>query len=790
MYNKSKSLTMNIKVLLFFMLILWGGYASAQNNLVRGTIRDSNNEAIAAVVVSLTNTDSTIISYAVTNNDGVYEIRTSYVGDAILYTSHISYIDKQQSITLPTAKPIDLVLEADASEIGEVVVLGEKPITSITDEGNIRFNVSQIRGNIGADITNVLNKLPGVTASQKQGLTLNGQQATLYIDGRKQSLSGAQAISLLKAMPVENVDNIELNSFTSSSYDATTGPVINISTTKRQNDGWNMAINAAGTVDRQSNWDGGSSAYFIARNGNVNIYGMLDYANGVISYDQQDSTIYNNVGYLSENRDSYSRSNTYSAMTNIEWMIKPNHTLNFNLYAYRERMNSDVTDNSLYSLDNSISSTLKKGITDDDLYSGTIEYATTFNETLKLKLNYGLIYGSNTVKDGYIIGASNLYTNYKTAGTQHIIKADLSKSFSKTSLSTGLKMDIGNLKNKVAYSGDVPSWIKPANDFGANENLYALYLNAIHKFNDRFYMNAGLRGEQTSYTTKNNSSGENVDNTYFNLFPTLSFTHRAKNISQTLYFVSGINRPDYSYLYPGERYETTHSYSVGNPFLNPTKAYSIKYVGYYWTYARLALGYQRNSDLYTSILQQQEGNITSYTYMNYADRNLYFAEFTIPFALLKRKLYGNVEVSVNYNQLANPKNGYEIPYDKSTFWDTKISGFVQYDVTDRLSFNSQFAYYPKRTTAQYIQQPYWWLDFGVDYYLTKKKDWLISLSVEDVANKLEHNRAYYYSTSTKFRHTKSVTQLVRFRLTYKFGSGKKVNAEQKSISNDVGRFRE
>ena len=176
--------------------------------------------------------------------------------------------------------------------------------------------------------------------------------------------------------------------------------------------------------------------------------------------------------------------------------------------------------------------------------------------------------------------------------------------------------------------------------------------------------------------------------------------------------------------------------------------------------------------------------------MNYADRNLYFVEATIPFALFKRKLYGNVEVAVNYNQLINPKNGYEIPYAKSTFWDTKISGFVQYDITDRLSFNGQFAYYPKRTTAQYVQQPYWWLDFGVDYYLTKKKDWLISLSVEDVANKLQQDRTYYYSTSTKYRHTKSVTQLVRFRLTWKFGGEKKINAEQKTISNDVGRFRE
>lgn len=786
---------MNIRKTILFLFLLFAGRSIlAQSNVVKGAITDTEGEAIVAAVVSLTRTDSTVISYAITNNDGVYEIRTDHTGEAVLHTSHISYVDKRLPLTLPAAEPINFVLEADASEIGEVVVLGEKPVTSITDDGNIRFNISQIRGNIGADITNVLNKLPGVTANPKQGLTLNGQQATLYIDGRKQKLSAAQAISLLKAMPVESVDNVELNAFTNSSYDATTGPVINISTKKRQHDGWNMSVNGAGTADRHNNWDGGSSAYVIARSGNVNIYGMLDYANGVISYAQRDSTIYDNAGYLLENRDAYSRSNTYSAMANIEWMIRPNHTLNFNLYAYRERMNSDVTDNSLYSLDNNLTYTQKDGVTDDDLYSGTIEYTAKLSETFRMKVNYGLIYGSNRVRDGYAIqgntDASNLYADYRTAGTQHIIKADFTKSFNRTSLSAGLKMDMGNLGNSVAYSGSMPSWIASSNDFGANENLYALYLNATHKFTDNLYMNAGLRGEHTSYTTKNDNPANDADNSYFNLFPTLSLTHRARNISQTMFFVSGISRPDYTYLYPGMRYETMHSYSVGNPFLKPTKAYAVKYVGYYWTYARLALGYQRNSDLYTSILQQQEGNITSYTYMNYADRDLYFAEFTIPFALFKRKLYGNAEVSINCNQLVNPKNGYEIPYAESTFRDTKISGFVQYDVTDRLAFNSQFAYYPKRATAQYVQLPYWWLDIGADYYLTKKKDWLISLSVEDVGNKLEHNRTYYYSTSTKFRHTKSVTQLVRFRLTYKFGGGKKVSGEQKSISNDVGRFRE
>ena len=238
------------------------------------------------------------------------------------------------------------------------------------------------------------------------------------------------------------------------------------------------------------------------------------------------------------------------------------------------------------------------------------------------------------------------------------------------------------------------------------------------------------------------------------------------------------------------KYDTQHSYSIGNPMLKPTRAYSIKYVGYYWTYARFSIGYQRNNDLYTTILQQTDDGMTAYTYLNHADRNMYFAEFTIPFAMFKRKLYGNIEVDVNWSELVNPRNGYQIPYNTAGLWNVKVNGFVQYDITDRFSLTSQFAYYPKKTTAQYTENPYWWLDFGMDWYVTKKKDLLLSLSVEDVANKLEHNRVYQYSDITRYRQTKSVTQLVRFRLTYKFGGGKKVSIEQTSVANDVGRFRE
>ena len=134
-----------------------------------------------------------------------------------------------------------------------------------------------------------------------------------------------------------------------------------------------MSVSGGGTADRHNNWDGGASAYLMAKRGNVNIYGMLEYANGVNDYIQRDSTSYGDAGFLIENRDAYSRSNTLSSMANLEWMIKPNHSLNVNVYAYKDNGKSDITDLTLYGKDRS--SSVNEGRTADDLLSGTIDMA-------------------------------------------------------------------------------------------------------------------------------------------------------------------------------------------------------------------------------------------------------------------------------------------------------------------------------------------------------------------------------------------------------------------------------
>ena len=63
---------MNInKIIIIFLLLIVYGDTFAQNIAIKGSIKNTEGQPIVAVVVSLTKTDSTVISYAITNNDGI-----------------------------------------------------------------------------------------------------------------------------------------------------------------------------------------------------------------------------------------------------------------------------------------------------------------------------------------------------------------------------------------------------------------------------------------------------------------------------------------------------------------------------------------------------------------------------------------------------------------------------------------------------------------------------------------------------------------------------------------------
>ncbi|MCD8206540.1 MAG: TonB-dependent receptor [Bacteroidales bacterium] len=757
---------------------------------VKGILVDEYNAPVPSAVVTLARADSTIIARAVTDTIGGFGIKAEYVGEAILSVSHITYLPYSGIITLPHPDSLRITLKINAEEIDKVVVVGERPLMEMTDEGNLRFNVSQVRG-INNKIADVINKLPGATASDMRGFTLNGQTATLYIDGRKSNIPASQVVKFLQTMPAENVDNVELNYYTGAGYEASSGPVINIVTVRRKDDGWEVSTSSYGMLYRDATATGNVDATITAHKCKTFIYGTIDYLNDYRAYTRRDSTLYDGTDYLLEHINDKPRANTVSAMADVVWEVRKNHTLDFNAYVYFDMNHPKYGYSAFDSHDMTNSISDETGRENESVVSGTVDYIAKLADDLNLKASYGYVYAKEEadtdylLDDGFSSAEQPLDYLSNSIGMLHIIYADLDKQFGRTKLGVGFKMNLGHLNSKSGYSGSIPSWLSSKTKFTGHENIYAIYASVTHRFSEKFSFNAGLRGELTDYKVRNTTDELQTRKTYFNLFPTFSLTHQARNVRQTLYLRTSISRPDYMDYIPGKQYVSEHSYTEGNPDLKPMTSLTVRYVGTYWDYAQLTLGYQRSWNMSTSVVSMQDDNVTEYKQMNHLDADVLYAKMVIPFTAFGNKLYGSIEPDIDYWKSYNLRNGFE-PYRNYQLY-SNIEVDIYYDPTDRLSFELWTYFYLPAKRWQYDNKFRWGMSFGASYYLRKQKNLLLSLVLNNLANTGDLDRIYHYSGSVRCSHIKYVNQFAKLSLTWNFSGGKKVNFGA-NISNDLSRF--
>lgn len=127
-------------------------------------------------------------------------------------------------------------------------------------------------------VLEVLEKSPGISVDKDGKISLKGKQGVLIlIDGKPTYLSGADVANMLKNMPSNNLDQIEIMPNPPAKYDATgNSGVINIKTKKSKIKGMNGSVTIGagqGIYPRTNN-----STNINYRIGRINMFGSYSYA--------------------------------------------------------------------------------------------------------------------------------------------------------------------------------------------------------------------------------------------------------------------------------------------------------------------------------------------------------------------------------------------------------------------------------------------------------------------------------------------------------------------------------
>lgn len=592
-----------------FILCLFPLQAWAQNAKVSGRVLEEStgNGIPFANVVLVSARDSSQVMGIASSDSGRFLFKRVPAGRYFVQVAVLGFHrNNSEMFTVPETgseirlAPIELV--SQAVQLDMVVVRAKRPVMEMKP-GKITMNVSQALVTQADNAFEMLKKFPGVTIDKDDNISLNGKSGVLVtIDDRPTHLSGQNLANLLRSMPGNTVERIEVMTNPSSKYEAEgTGGIINLKTTRIQNTGFSGSVNAGIRAGKSMGYNGGLDLNY--RHKKFTVYGNASVYQGsnntyVYSYDRYENGSRNETnGTGSESRTpaGSSRYLSFFGQGGIDYYAGKKDVLSLT-YRGNGYTGSNATDRMqtrFYPLAESDSAAYSYNQTARGNYRGqdhnlNFNYEHTFDTVYGNKLSINADWIHNTTKS---YGNNNIayypgdfdspqplfedpyYTSQPFRSDIYSIKADYAHTFNmQTTLEAGLKFSYVDNDTRNLYQGTDTS----DNHFLYDEMIGAAYLMLNHTFKTRTSLQVGIRTEYT-YTEGRNLGMDTVNtNGYIRPFPNLTVTQPIgqKNMLSLSYRYR-LTRPQYNQLNPFELRSQAQEYRCGNPYLQPEYSHNL-----------------------------------------------------------------------------------------------------------------------------------------------------------------------------------------------------------------------
>ncbi|NQX82050.1 MAG: TonB-dependent receptor [Flavobacteriaceae bacterium] len=261
-------------IALLFALNFYGQQPTKGNASISGKIiEQSTEQSLAFASVVLQNEEKKLIQGIISDEQGEYSFVNIPVGNFTVMVSYTGFNTYNKVVKIENnSQKIDLEtirLEQDASQLSEVVIVGEKSQVSLKLDKKV-FRVGRDVLSQSSSVSEVLENVPSVTVDPSGTVMLRGNaNVTILINGRRSAMTSSEALEQISS---DNVDRVEVITTPSARYDATgSAGIINIILKKNTKDGFTGQVTA--TVGSPADSRGtGSLSY---RTDKINIFGTI-----------------------------------------------------------------------------------------------------------------------------------------------------------------------------------------------------------------------------------------------------------------------------------------------------------------------------------------------------------------------------------------------------------------------------------------------------------------------------------------------------------------------------------
>ncbi len=565
----------------------------ANSQIVKLTIRvaEANKKPIIGATVQLiSRADSNLKYFAIADSAGIAQLNLKQ-GQYRIAISSVGFKSLSKGIVVaPQRVFFEYFLEPYVNDLQQITVTARKPL--MTQEEDKTIVDPEPLANTSTSAYEVIEKTPGLFLDQDGNIFISSSTpATIYINGREQKMSATDIATMLKSLPPNSIEKMEIMRTPSAKYDASSsGGIVNIilkkgvkiGRTGSMTSGFNQGRfgNQFAGINLNNN-DGGRTSYFNLNLTNRKSYDQIE-TNRRLSIDQilaqkaytitPGQIIFSGFGMGFEpnskwqlnldGRGSIGNSQTNSTNDNTIKLIANNKIFSENSNSVKnETKNWNYTQGFVakYKID-----TLGSELTTDFSLgyfknNNNQNYATTFIAPQKTDL-----LGNGIFDTKRLIFAAQADLKYKLP--KNIV------------FESGIKITTlgfnSNTNFKVVVNGSELVDKFRTNQFNYSENINAGYLQGSKTIN-HFIIKIGARLENT------NMDGHQIipkDTTFSikrtDLFPYVYLSRKIIKIAGYelrgfLVYRRTITRPVYDYLNPFPKFIDQYLYESGNPNLKP-----------------------------------------------------------------------------------------------------------------------------------------------------------------------------------------------------------------------------
>ena len=779
---------------------------SAQNTQVRIKVTDKNGKPFSLAFVlyypKTKPTETFNIQKAkkiTVDSLGIAELNVDTAKKYLFRSSWVGYQMTDTILNFATQNEQLIILKESNSMLNEVVVKSNKPLIRQEDDKSVVDPEPLAASSTNAYET--VEKIPGIFVDQDGNIYLNGlSPAAVQINGRDLKMSASDIAILLKSLPPNAIQKIELIRTPSAKYDASGGGgVVNVVLLKGIKLGVNGSLNSGFAQGLYGN-------QFLGFNLANNNDKLTSYVNAQYS---------NNNGYSITTSD---RSVTLDTLLKQNARtISPNASMNMG-YGFGKTFGDkwELNYDGRLSQNNSENSTVNASIVKvvslnknlSELNSLVKNNATNkfINQSFRAKYKLDTVGGewindfalnfsnSNTdqVYNNTLISNSNLSRGDGQFGNDRsyfTYQSDIKKKWLGLTIEAGLKTSTLLFKNRSNYTKTILNVTNPdpfrTNSFDYKEQINAAYLQASKTWGP-VILKVGTRFEQTimqGHQLVPKDTTFSVNRT--DPFPYVYLSRKIINIMQYelrgfLVYRKTISRPSYDYLNPFARYIDPYLYEAGNPNLRPQFTTNYEANISVDDKPLFAYGINETKDIFTNVVYQSPTNkqISYRTYDNLGkSRETYFRILgVIPPG---KKFFAVLGTQYNRNEYNGFYEGKPISFNKGTwtlftFQSLKLDGLSTITLNGFWRFSGQQQFYELSDFGS--------LNTSINRQFLKKK-LIITASYNDFLFTNKNNFTLRQGTQNAIGYRENDTRRWGLSLRYNFGFKPK---ENKMDMLDVG----